>query len=401
MSIQNKKIFFSIFLISEIFAFFSCTRVAKETSKTEYTKSTLEVAFSQEIEFVPLSYLSSVIGTGSGDTETFGEKKSLLIFFEEEGCTTCEKVKPVVNDWVRLSGCTIYGYRENENSGTKEEKQEFLKKLGSEDGIELTAGRLVAFTEGQRRGALAGTFDLESAQNIDIFARRYFSFPEKDSFLNFDRKKFSSLKELRNAVSKNEKFLLYTERHTCPYCRLLSDPQGFDSLTEIMKNCDISLRKILTEDTLRELYEPVSIKGKKFESVFEYLKFSGSDVIFWPQNDNDKKKAEYLEMLVALKLVAPYPDNDEFFLTSLDDYAKKVASTPEKNFLWSDRIVPSFCFVTDGKIPNLENINENSDSAHIEFFPYYFGEDAEKFDKENYNSLLLDWVKKCLQNIKS
>lgn len=388
MFAKTKSILASLFIIVFFFSFLSCDKnknpVQNSNNHDDFQKPVLEVAFSKEVEYVPLSYLVSVIGTGSGETETFGEKKSMMIFFEEEGCSTCEKVKPAVNDWVRLAACTVYAYKEDKNSGTAEEKREFLKKLGSEDGIELTAGRLIAFTEGVRRGALSGTFDLESARNVDIFARRYFVFPEKESFKNEERYKLSGLKELRKMVSAGKDFLLYTERHSCPYCRLLSDPQGYDSLTQIMKNSTVPLVKVTSEDTLRELYSPVQVDGKAYESSFAYLVASGSDKILWPENDNEKKKAEYLEMLVALRFIPPHADDDGLFLKAVDSYAAEVSGDSAGKFLWSDRLVPSFCLFTEEKA---------AEAGGEMKFPFYFAADNEKIAKEEYNKMLVNWVK--------
>lgn len=388
MFTKTKSILASFFIIVFFFSFLSCDKnknpAQNSNNHDDFQKPVLEVAFSREVEYVPLSYLVSVIGTGSGESETFGEKKSMMIFFEEEGCSTCEKVKPAVNDWVRLAACTVYAYKEDKNSGTAEEKREFLKKLGSEDGIELTAGRLIAFTEGVRRGALSGTFDLESARNVDIFARRYFVFPEKESFKNEERYKLSGLKELRKMVSAGKDFLLYTERHSCPYCRLLSDPQGYDSLTQIMKNSTVPLVKVTSEDTLRELYSPVQVDGKAYESSFAYLAASGSDKILWPENDNEKKKAEYLEMLVALKFIPPHADDDGLFLKAVDAYAADLSLNPDGKFLWSDRLVPSFCLYREKKTAVTE----------LEMkFPFYFAADNEKIAKDEYNKMLINWVK--------
>ena len=72
MMIKVKKIFCSFLYLSLLFALISCHKKSKAES---YTKPLLEVSFSTGIEYVPLSYLTSVIGSGSGEDETFGEKK--------------------------------------------------------------------------------------------------------------------------------------------------------------------------------------------------------------------------------------------------------------------------------------------------------------------------------------
>lgn len=403
--IKVKKIFCSFLYLSLLFALISCHKKSKAES---YTKPLLEVSFSTGIEYVPLSYLTSVIGSGSGEDETFGEKKSLLLFFEEDGCATCQKVKDSVDDWVRKAGCTVYGYKEDAENSSAEERQEFLKKLGSEDGIELTAGRLIAFTEGKRRGAIAGTFDLESAQNVDIFARRYFSFPEKDSFVNSDRKLLSGLKELRALLAEKKNFILYTERRTCPFCRLLSDPQSYNSLTLLLKNSPLPLYKIISEDTLRDLYKEVSVDGKSYPSVFDYLKDSEAYQKLWPNDDIDKKKAEYIELLLALRLIPASPDDDEVFLKGLRSYAESLRADDEKKFLWSDRLVPSFSFVSkkeNSPALDLPDFSEKLNKAylaegkkeipHRAHFSFYFAADNELLDKESYNAFLKDWALLC------
>ena len=219
--------------------------------------------------------------------------------------------KDSVDGWVRKAGCTVYGYKEDAENSSAEERQEFLKKLGSEDGIELTAGRLIAFTEGKRRGAIAGTFDLESAQNVDIFARRYFSFPEKDSFVNSDRKLLSGLKELRALLAEKKNFILYTERRTCPFCRLLSDPQSYNSLTLLLKNSPLPLYKIISEDMLRDLYKEVSVDGKSYPSVFDYLK--DSDDIFVCMNNKGEGKVYSPTNLKNCNEAYYYPETKAYF----------------------------------------------------------------------------------------
>ncbi len=397
----KKSYLFLVLLSALIFSFNSCT---KKAPKDDYQKPVLEVSFSPEITYVPLSYLTSVIGTGSGETETFGEKKSMLLYFEEEGCSTCEKVRPAVNDWVRLAGCTIYGYKEN-SANSLEERKEFLKKLGSEDGVELTAGRLIAFVDGVRRNSIAGTYDLQSAQNVDIFARRFFAFPDKEEFLNFDRKQISGLRELRELVSSNKKFLLYVQRHSCPDCRRLADPQAFDSISEILKNCNIPLYAITTEDTLVELYQKITVDEKTYQSSLDYLEESGSSALLWPQKDTDKKKAEYLEMITALGMIPPHPGDDAGFLKSIDDFAQGLKEGTEDRLLWSDRFVPAFCFVTDAKnntddalqaLKKAYQAEKKENLPHKANFPCYFSLDNSIVDKDLYNSHLLKWSKSCL-----
>lgn len=396
----------SILLFSTIILLSCKKKSSVNEAKNDYTKPVLEVSFSKEIDYVPLSFLTSSIGSGSGESETFGEKKSILIYFEEDGCTTCQKTKPSVSKWVELAGCKIYGYKENKNDSTQEERSEFLKKLGSADGVELTAGRLVAFTDGVRRGSVSGTFDLESAQNVDIFARRYFSFPDKEEFLNFNYKKLSGLADLRKEVYSGKKFILYTERYSCPWCRLLSNPQGYDSLTEILKNCTVPLYTLTTEDSLKELYDEVTVEGKKYKSSLEYLKQSGTDSILWDADVIDKKKAEFIEMLVTLKFINPCPNDDSAFLKQIDSYAKKLNSG--KNlFVEKDRSVPSFCFTDSAKNPTLNKQNsldilkqvyslQQEELPHKAMFSYYFCADNEILDKATYNSFLVQWINSCM-----
>ena len=116
-------------------------------SKRESDKKlpALELSFSKTLDEVPLSYLSTLIGKGNGDTETFGEKRSLVVFYGIEDCNTCEQTKPVVEKWVKENGYKVYYYNSDTGGGSESEKEELLKKLGSEDGVALTAGRLIVF----------------------------------------------------------------------------------------------------------------------------------------------------------------------------------------------------------------------------------------------------------------
>ena len=78
MSAKSKSIWTVFFIILPFFSFLSCDKnknpAQNSNNHDDFQKPVLEVAFSKEVEYVPLSYLVSVIGTGSGETETFGEK---------------------------------------------------------------------------------------------------------------------------------------------------------------------------------------------------------------------------------------------------------------------------------------------------------------------------------------
>ena len=385
--------FFSVFFIVAVFSFpfmsLSCSNTKKPI---------LELSFSGEVEEVPLSYLTSLIGTGSGKDESFGEQRNILVFFEEEDCSTCMEVKPVINEWVKKRGYSIFSYKADYASESQEERTAFLRKLGSADGINLSAARLVAFSKGKRTASISGNYDLESTDKIDSFVKRYFdisyTFPKKEY-----RKDLSGLKELRAKVSEGQEFLLYLSRYTCPHCRKLSSPQEGNIINRIARDYRGNFYKLTSEKSLGELEE---------SGAFEHFTKVRTDELLWSGITNLKKKTEHLEMLVALGLVPPHPEDDQAFFKAVDDYA---LSKGEK-FLESDRNVPSFIISNKIDIKNStssaqdkafsilkqsykdsEMYDENGQPPHRALFSGYFAPSMSKMGSEKYYECLKKWLK--------
>ena len=277
--------------------FFSCTK--------NNSLPSLDISFSSwenaHTEKVSLSFLTSVIGTGSGKTESFGEQKDMLIFFTEDDCFTCSKVRPAINEWIKESHAAIYEYTDSPEQGTEEERRQMLKKLGSPDGTELTAGRLIAFVNGKRAAGIAGTFDLESTEKINSFAERFYNLPSSSSLSVKTAKEFNSLKELRTACAQTditgENFITLFERHSCPDCRSLSDPKRSNVITEVFKTYRGTFCKIVTENTVSELELPVKVDGKKYSSTYDFFTQQDPSKETWLSDSNKKRLQNTLQLL--------------------------------------------------------------------------------------------------------
>ncbi len=397
---KSFKILSRLFLISAIFFSFQIFVSCKNSSK----KPQLELSFSKSIDKVPLSYISSLIGSGSGKEESFGEEKSLLVFFEEEDCSTCKKVRPFVEEFASKTNCRVYSYQESEDDSI-EEKKNFLKKLGSSNGTELTAARLVAFINGRRVASISGSFDLESEEKIENFANRFFTFPGKIS--SPKQKELSGLRELRLLCSQEENFVLYLSRFSCPYCRIVEDTKKFNTITFLAKNLNVPIYKITTENVLSELNKEFEIDGKIYKNAFDYLEETGSAQKLWADEKNQKKKTEILEILCVLKLVSSSPYDDSEFLKGIAEYSFSEAEI----FSNQDRNVPCFCIYESTFLDKneqktqkiLEEIYEKSaqdenskkNLLHRIKFPQYFAASSE-LGAETYNSYLLRWVSSVL-----
>ena len=360
-------------------------------------KPVLEVSFAGAVEKAPLSYLTTLVGTGGGRDETFGERRNVLIFFEEEDCGTCKEVKPVVSEWVGKRGYSIFSYKVDYSCESQEERESFLRKLGSSDGRNLTAARLVAFVDGKRAGSVSGNYDLESVEKIDSFVGRYFDLSKSFGSAE-DRRELSGLKELRRRVADGEKFLLYLSRYTCPHCRKLSNPAEGNVINKLAGDYGGKFYKLISEKSLAELEDA---------GAFAHFVESGADGILWPGVDNLKRKAEHLEMLVVLGLLPPCPDDDSAFFKAVDDYAFGAG----EKFLESDRNVPSF-FVSDNidiksvKSPGDEDrllilseayrksgmCDENGNLPHRSLFPDYFAPSLSKLGGDEYYESLKKWL---------
>ena len=397
---KSLKILSQCFLLSAALFSFQIFISCKNSSK----KPQLELSFSKSLDKVPLSYLSSLIGIGSGKEESFGEEKSLLVFFEEEDCSTCKKVRPFVEEFALKTNCRVYSYQESEDDGA-EDKKNFLKKLGSSNGTELTAARLVAFVNGRRVASISGSFDLESEEKIETFAKRFFSFPGK--IASSKQKEISGLKELRQLCASEENFVLYLSRFSCPYCRTLEDTKNFNTITFLAKNLNAPIYKITTENALSELNKEIEIDGKIYKTAFDYLEEVGGAKNLWADEKNQKKKTEILEILCALKLVQPSPADDCEFLKGIAEYSLSKAEL----FTNQDRNVPCFCIykstfsdtneVEIQKIlqevyeKSVQNEEQKENFLHRARFLKYFSASSE-LGAQTYNSYLLSWASSVL-----
>ncbi len=377
----------------------------------------LEYSFSGQLEEVDLSYLESVVGSGSGDSETFGEKKDMLLFFWEKDCGTCEKVRPALEKWVSLSHCRIYSYNDSSAQGSDERREAMLRKLGSSDGHELTAARLLAFVDGKLRASAAGAYDLETSEKVASFASRYFSNTGENTLALESSEVYSSVTDLWSAVSSGKKFLLYLERHSCPDCRALSNPAGNNLVNSISRKFCGNFDKAVTETLLPGLKAPVSIEGKNFVSGFSYIEQTVPSEALWPETETEKKKTEYLSMLCALGLLGPAPEDAGItdFLLAVKNYL----CSPGDHFAWYDRNVPSFIAVNyslpaeKDSLIRLENtlkaaygplviksikVDTESDfESDINFmhrihYPRYFSCDNTKLDVNVYNTIFYSWL---------
>lgn len=378
--------------LSLLFTFTACSQ----------NKSKIELSFDDKIEYVDISFLEAAIGNGSGSNETFGEQRSLLLYFSEEDCSTCKKVQPQIEKWIRESGMKVYGYQEDFSADIIQ-KQYMLRKLGSTDGVNLTAGRLIAFKNGQRIDSIAGTFDLENTSKINRFVKRNFQTVPKNSIKAKSLKKLDGINELRECVANNEDFIVYFERYSCPDCRRLSDPNGQDIITKLAQNYKGNVYKVITEDSLLQLFEPVIVDDILYNSSFDYLTKSGTDALLWPKNEILKKKTEYLEMLLALKEIVPESSSEEDFLKAVYAFARNKTN----KFLYSDRNVPSFAVHKELENPDYEGIQEILSSAykeskmtdgemklHRQNFIFYFSPDNAELSGEQYQEYLIQYLKK-------
>ncbi len=429
----KKSFTISFAIFSSILLFQSCTKFKNQSSSKLNQKNSLELSFSKKLDKVPLFYLTSLIGSGSGESETFGEQKDLLLFFEEDDCETCKKLKPNLEEFIKKTNTKIYSYSENKNDSI-EEKENFLKKLGSPDGQTLTAARLIAFVNGKRVASISGTYDLESSEKIESFAKNYFNLPPK--IKSQELRELSGFKDLRQALNEENDFILYLNRFSCPYCRSLEDTKKFNTISYIAQNSNAKIFSLTSENSLKELKNQVIVDGIKYKSAFEYLEKSGASEILWNSSENEKKKTEFIEILVALNLIKNNFDDDTEFLKELSNYA----FLQKDKFLSEDRNVPCFILCKKSKpisqenqsqIKNLLqevyelssfddktnadfadfdltensrskvadlNLSENSaeksvsKSPHRINFTNYFAPSASKLDKETYNSYLLKWI---------
>lgn len=378
-----------------------------ETAGNENRKPSLEVSFSGSPESATLSYLATVIGSGCGGDETFGERKSLIVFYNEGDCSTCERIRPVVEQWIRETGCTVYSYSSDTAEGTPAEKRKMLEKLGGGDGSALTAGRLVAFVEGRRVDSVSGTYDIATADKITKFVSRWYTVPHKSSLTVEKLAELDGLSALRRAVAYDGKFILYMERESCPDCRLLSDPARSDVITKLCNSYTGKLYRIRTERTVLELERPVVVDGKKYESAFDYFDAAGVSTLLWPDGDEtEKKKAELLEMLTIQGLIPACSGDDAAFLKGILAYAQ----SREDKFSRYDRFVPSFAasgYTESESRGNqdaravlrqgyaLQGTDETASDdrlSHRLLYPAYFGCDNTKIDTDQYYKLLTGWI---------
>jgi thiol-disulfide isomerase/thioredoxin len=378
-----------------------------ETVLDRTEKPFLEISFSGRTEEASQSYLSTVIGSGSGVDETFGEQKNLIVFYNEHDCFTCEKIRPVVEQWVKENGCTIYSYSNDTADGSSVEKKRMLEKLGSDDGTMLTAGRLVAFVKGKRIDSVSGTYDIATTEKITRFVSRYYTIPRISSRTVQELAGLDGLAALRRAVAYDGNFILYMERQSCPDCRMLSDPSRSDIITKLCNSYTGKLYRIQTEQTVQELEKPVVVDGAQYESAFEYLDKTGISALLWPErSETEKKRAELLELLTVQRFIPAFPDDDEAFFKGIQSYAQGKGD----KFVWYDRFVPSFAAAgyaaaearrnmdASAVLMQAYTLSEDTEAAgdirtaHRFLFPAYFACDNKKIDTEQYYRLLTAWI---------
>lgn len=452
LSKKSAKIALSFaILFSQVLVFQSCTKSTNQKSDLNQ-KNSLELSFSQKLDKAPLFYLTSLIGTGSGKSESFGEQKDLLLFFQEDDCETCQKVKPALEEFIKKTHTKIYSYSEDPNDSA-EEKENFLKKLGSSDGQTLTAARLIAFVNGKRVASISGTYDLESAEKIENFAKNYFNLPPK--IKSQELRELSGLKDLRQVLNEEDDFILYLNRFSCPYCRSLEDPKKFDTISYIAQNSNAKIFSLTSENALKELKNQIIVDGIKYKSAFEYFDKSGASEKLWNSGENEKKKTEFIEILLALNLIknnfADFSDDFATDNSSDDDFTENFADDEkffkeisnyafltEDKFLSEDRNVPCFIVCKKSKPISSENqsqiknllekvyelsLCENANNLHLTEtsrakvadlnlsensaqksessatknlhrinFTNYFAPSASKLDAQTYNSALLEWI---------
>ncbi len=379
----------SIFIVAMMSLFISC--------KSKEIKPVLEISFKEGVVESSLSDLTSMIGTGSGEYESFGERKSILVFFEEEDCLTCNEVKPVVDSWVKKTGFSVLSYRIDYNQGTKEEISDFLKKLGSSDGINLTSGRLVAFVDGKRKGSISGNFDIENTGKVDNFVKKYFDISSGTGNLSL-RKELTGINELRAEVNDGNTFLLYLSRNTCPDCRKLSDPKRDNIINQIAKDYRDKFYRLNSENIVAELDEM---------GAFEHFEQSGTDCVLWNTISNKKRKAEHIAILVSLGLIPPCVGDDNAFLESIDEYA--LGS--DDIFTEGDRSVPAFILSNKVDIKDSESVAsmrmkevlkkaytasmmtpDTGELPHRALFTAYFSPDNNKIEPLLYYDYLKSWL---------
>lgn len=365
----------SLSLILPVFALlamnpFSCTK------KSQEIKPRLETAFSPSLIKVSRSYLESVLPNGS-----------MLIYFSDSDCSTCQKLKPIVENWSAKSHAVVYEYSDSRNEGSEEERSEMLKKLGSSDGKELTAGRLIAFTEGKRRASIAGTFELESEEKINDFAKKYFTLPPAKTFTVKESGTVSSMNELRTMISENKKALFYHSRLSCPDCRLFSGTGKMDAVTWLFQNTKLPFYMILSEPVTQSLKTPVIIEGIEYESAYAYFASCNEDRNSWLIDPNEKKIAEYISMLLILGEIKAFPNDDEAFFKQIAAYSEK---TEDDTFKWQFRFVPALTVTTKPDI----KINLKNDAEKILQNAYEIAEDKNTLPKSKFINYF------CLDNTK-
>ncbi len=385
-----------VFLILPLLILTACPRkISGENAKTE-----LEFSFGNNVTETDLSLLETLIGTGSGNSETFGEKADILLYFGDRECGTCSRVLPVIEDWISLSKCKVYAYYEDP-SADKNEKSRFLKKLGSSDGQELTAGRLIAFVGGRRMASVSGVFDLETPEKISSFAARYFSLLPPEKIKVHAASEIKSLEELAKISSGKESSLIYFERRTCPDCRILGNPNKSSSLKMILTGFDFDFHKITTEDILYQMNKEVQVGGKKYGSAFDYFS-DGTENCFWSEDESEKKKTETVEMILALGL-ADFSLQD-ISCENILESVKRYILSEEKKFMPESRNVPSFVFTGSmknfsekekllDKFYELSGQKKEGDDYCRSKIVNYFSIDNTCVKIEVYQEMLKQWLK--------
>jgi thiol-disulfide isomerase/thioredoxin len=344
-------------------------------AEVEDTRAELEVAMGTTMSAIDAPYLKNYIGSVGASGETFGEKKDMLVFYGINECGTCEAIKPIVNAYVASSGHKVYYYNPDNSTALAAIKAEVLKKLGSTDGVTLTGPMLIAYVDGEYKGALSGTEI--TAESIATFVGTYYR-DDLGAKTVANSWEFENLAQLRTKIAEGKKFVLYATRFNCPWCRKLADTARDNALNKLLRSYEGNLATITSEKVMDE-YNSIYVKGtidtlEIVEPTAEgamtawqwlYAQDNGAtpDVVnetnipaYWPNTKTAVQKAEVLLYLVATGEVGAHVTGGQItnadqvaFLKEVAAYAAKQVGTGEgqvaKKFVATDRNIPAFIAV--------------------------------------------------------
>ena len=339
-------------------------------AEVEDTRAELEVTMSTTMSTIDAPYLKNYIGSVGASGETFGDKKDMLVFYGINECGTCEAIKPVVNAYVAATGNKVYYYNPDNSTALPTIKAEILKKLGSTDGVTLTGPLLIAYVDGEYKGALSGTEI--TAESIATFVGTYYK-DDLGAKTVANSWEFETLAQLRTKIAEDKKFILYATRFNCPWCRKLADTDRDNALNKLLRSYEGNLATITSEKVMDE-YNKIYVKGDMetlqiVESTVDgamtawqwlYAQDNGAapDTVneganipsYWPNTTTAVQKAEVLLYLVATGEISEHVTNGQ--VTDADQVAflKEVAAyaadtTRTKKFVAGDRNIPAFIAV--------------------------------------------------------